>query len=138
MSTDEAELEALTETGHHVTGASGHEVHHGLTDLGYVKIAVALALITGLEVSLTYMDIGVLFLPLLIVLMVIKNENALWDVTQLRRHHYQVTLDNACQPRVKCVDNEDECGGGVGRPPGVERRRGRKQTYAGRNSGRTT
>jgi cytochrome c oxidase subunit 4 len=72
MSTDEAELEALTETGHHVTGASGHEVHHGLTDLGYVKIAVALALITGLEVSLTYMDIGVLFLPLLIVLMVIK------------------------------------------------------------------
>ena len=43
MSTDEAELEAFTDTGHHVTGSSGHEVHHGLTDLGYVKIAIALS-----------------------------------------------------------------------------------------------
>jgi cytochrome c oxidase subunit 4 len=72
MANDEAELEALTETGHHVTGASGHEVHHGLSDPGYVIVALALAVITGLEVSLTYMDIGKLFLPLLIVLMLVK------------------------------------------------------------------
>ena len=35
-------------------------------------VAFALAVITGLEVSLTYVDIGALFLPLLIVLMLIK------------------------------------------------------------------
>jgi cytochrome c oxidase subunit IV len=72
MSTDEQELEALTDTGHHVTGASGHEVHHGLSDPGYVVVALALSVITGLEVSLTYLDIGWAFLPLLIILMIIK------------------------------------------------------------------
>jgi cytochrome c oxidase subunit 4 len=72
MSTDEAELEAVTETGHHVTGASGHEVHHGLSDLGYVAIAAFLAAITGAEVTLTYIDIGPVFLPLLLVLMAVK------------------------------------------------------------------
>jgi cytochrome c oxidase subunit 4 len=70
--TDQAELEALTETGHHVTGSAGHEVHHGLSDPGYVVVAIVLAVITALEVSLTYIDIGPLFLPLLIVLMLIK------------------------------------------------------------------
>ena len=35
-------------------------------------VALALAVITAFEVSLTYIDIGPLFLPLLIVLMLIK------------------------------------------------------------------
>jgi cytochrome c oxidase subunit 4 len=70
---DVEELEALTETGHHVTGASGQaEFHQGLSDSKYVIVALSLAVITGFEVSLTYIDIGPLFLPLLIVLMLIK------------------------------------------------------------------
>jgi cytochrome c oxidase subunit 4 len=72
VTSDQAELEAVTETGHHVTGASGHEVHHGLSDPGYVMVAIVLAVITALEVSLTYIDVGPVFLPLLIVLMLIK------------------------------------------------------------------
>jgi cytochrome c oxidase subunit IV len=69
---DEAELEAFTETGHHVTGASGHEIHHGLRDSQYALIFVALVVVTALEISLTYMDIGAWFLPLMITLMTIK------------------------------------------------------------------
>jgi cytochrome c oxidase subunit 4 len=38
----------------------------------YIKVAVALAVVTGIEVALYYMDIGKLFLPALMVLMVIK------------------------------------------------------------------
>ncbi len=51
-----------------------HDEHHGLTDLGYIKVAAALAIITGIEVAISYMvdDLGVLFLPLLLGLMVIK------------------------------------------------------------------
>jgi cytochrome c oxidase subunit IV len=72
MSSDEAELEALTETGHHVTGASGREVHHGLGDSQYFYVFLALVFVTAMEVSLTYMDIGAWFLPLMISLMTIK------------------------------------------------------------------
>ena len=52
------------------TATETHE--HGLTDAGYVKIALILALITGLEVSTYYIDFGPLFLPLLLVMMVVK------------------------------------------------------------------
>ena len=45
---------------------------HGLSDAGYIKIALILALITGLEVSTYYIDFGPLFLPLLLVMMVVK------------------------------------------------------------------
>jgi cytochrome c oxidase subunit 4 len=50
----------------------GHDA--GLTDIGYVKVAIALAVITAIEVALSYMvdDLGRLFLPLLIGLMIIK------------------------------------------------------------------
>lgn len=48
----------------------GHE--HGLSDLGYVKIAVILAVLTAIEVSTYYVDFGPLFLPTLLVLMVVK------------------------------------------------------------------
>ena len=50
--------------------ADSHD--HGLTDAGYVKIAVILAVITALEVSTYYIDFGVLFLPLLLTMMVVK------------------------------------------------------------------
>lgn len=55
------------------TATETHESHeHGLTDAGYVRIAVILALITGLEVSTYYIDFGPLFLPLLLVMMIVK------------------------------------------------------------------
>lgn len=76
MTTGEAgavtETGQVTETGHHVTGASGEEVHHGPSDRQYVAIFVFLAVVTGAEVALSYSDIGPIFLPLLIVLMTIK------------------------------------------------------------------
>ncbi|CAB4870075.1 unannotated protein [freshwater metagenome] len=51
----------------------GHHEHaHGLTDLGYVKVAIFLAVLTGMEVSLTYVHIGAFFMPILLILMVVK------------------------------------------------------------------
>lgn len=43
-----------------------------MTDAGYIKIAIILALITGLEVSTYYVDFGPLFMPSLIIMMVVK------------------------------------------------------------------
>jgi cytochrome c oxidase subunit 4 len=47
---------------------------HGMTDLGYVKIAIALSIITAIEVLLSYQvdNLGAFFLPLLLGLMLIK------------------------------------------------------------------
>lgn len=49
-----------------------HDTEHGLSTTGYVRIAVILAAITGLEVSTYYVDFGGLFLPALLIMMVIK------------------------------------------------------------------
>ncbi len=51
----------------------GHD-DHGLTDFGYVKVAIGLAIVTAIEVALSYMkdDLGKLFLPLLLALMAFK------------------------------------------------------------------
>ena len=38
----------------------------------YVQIAAALAIVTAMEVALFYIDVGVLFVPALIVLMIVK------------------------------------------------------------------
>ena len=63
---------------------SGHEhTHHGehddvhddhWSDLKYVKLAIALAIVTAVEVALSYMvdDLGKAFLPLLLILMLVK------------------------------------------------------------------
>jgi len=70
MSTETTHVEP---SGHHDSGSFGHdEVHAGLTDMQYIVVAAILAVITGLEVSLTYIDIGVLFLPVLLILMAVK------------------------------------------------------------------
>ena len=60
-------MTTLTETHE---DADKHE--HGMTDAGYVKIAIILALITGLEVSTYYVDFGPLFMPALLIMMVVK------------------------------------------------------------------
>ena len=64
-----ATTDHLEHAGH---DSDGHDYVEHHPDSFYVKIALALALLTGLEVTLTYVNIGALFLPLLLTLMVIK------------------------------------------------------------------
>ena len=45
---------------------------HGATDKQYIIIALILAAITAAEVTLTYIDVGWLFLPALIIMMCAK------------------------------------------------------------------
>jgi cytochrome c oxidase subunit 4 len=45
---------------------------HGMTNAGYVRIALILAAITALEVSTYYIDFGPLFMPSLMIMMVVK------------------------------------------------------------------
>ncbi|MEI6298158.1 MAG: cytochrome C oxidase subunit IV family protein [Actinomycetota bacterium] len=52
------------------THADAHE--HGMSDAGYIKIAIILALITGLEVSTYYVNFGPLFMPALLTMMIVK------------------------------------------------------------------
>ena len=54
------------------TSHTAHEEQHGMSDAGYIRIAIILAAITGLEVSTYYVDFGVLFLPALLIMMAIK------------------------------------------------------------------
>ena len=73
MSTEHV-TEHVTEQAHadeHTVNLTGdHE--HGLSDKGYIVIALILAAITGAEVSLTYMHVGALFMPALLIMMVAK------------------------------------------------------------------
>ena len=66
-------------TGTHpaeIDAYDGHVEHghkHGMTDKGYVVVALILAVMTAAEVSLTYMGLpSALFLTLLLILMVAK------------------------------------------------------------------
>ena len=52
------------------TQSQNHE--HGMSDAGYIKIALILAAITALEVSTYYVDFGPLFMPSLMIMMVVK------------------------------------------------------------------
>ena len=52
------------------TPAEGHSLHPSPRD--YVHIAVVLAVLTALEVSTYFFDFGVIAIPLLVVLMVVK------------------------------------------------------------------
>jgi cytochrome c oxidase subunit 4 len=48
------------------------EGQHGATDKQYIIIAVILAAITAAEVTLSYVDVGWIFLPALLIMMVAK------------------------------------------------------------------
>ena len=54
------------------TSTEQHEQEHGMSDAGYIKIALILAAITALEVSTYYVDFGPLFMPSLLIMMVVK------------------------------------------------------------------
>lgn len=58
--TDTPESEAAASHAHHPTAAD------------YVRIAIILAVLTGLEVSTYFFDFGVVGIPLLVILMIIK------------------------------------------------------------------
>jgi cytochrome c oxidase subunit 4 len=75
----DTELTAAVDTEaqeHPIDAAHDDPAHgdhgHGATDFQYVMIAIALAGITALEVLVSYVDIGPLFLPVLLILMAIK------------------------------------------------------------------
>ena len=59
---------------HEVHPQPGHDDEHHWTDLHYIQLALALAVITALEVVLSYTkdDVGKLFLPLLLIMMAVK------------------------------------------------------------------
>ncbi len=45
---------------------------HGATDRTYIIIAVILCIVTAMEVTLTYIDVGPVFLPALLLMMAAK------------------------------------------------------------------
>ena len=57
-----------------VSEEDGHQEHHdhGLSDVGYIKIAVILAILTAIEVATYFFDFGVVEVPSLLILMVVK------------------------------------------------------------------
>lgn len=68
--------EPLTDGTEHITDATHADVHptdeHHPTPRQYVQIAAVLAILTALEVSASFVEIGPAFLPTLIILMVLK------------------------------------------------------------------
>jgi len=53
-------------------GHAGDHDGHGPSDAFFIKTALVLAVITALEVAASYIELGVMFLPILIGLMLIK------------------------------------------------------------------
>ena len=73
-----------------VTENEADAAHDGhWSDLKYVQLALALAVITGLEVAISYMvdALGALFLPLLLGLMLIKFFSVVLYFMHLRFDH---------------------------------------------------
>ncbi len=66
-----AATDTTTETGTEPATDHGHDEHHP-TPKSYVQIAVMLAILTGMEIAASYIELGALFLPLLLGLMTIK------------------------------------------------------------------
>ena len=58
--------------GEDLTADEYGEGHHGATDKQYIIIAAILALITAMEVTISYVHIGPVFLPVLLILMAAK------------------------------------------------------------------
>ena len=58
--------------GEDLTADEYGEGHHGATDKQYIVIALVLAVVTAMEVTISYVHIGPLFLPILLILMVLK------------------------------------------------------------------
>ena len=61
-----------TSTDHGTDAAHDEHAHHGPTDKQFITIFFILAAITAVEVVVSYIDIGPLFLPVLLGLMAVK------------------------------------------------------------------
>ena len=76
MSDSQVDMTGLDEAAaknRHDDGTDGvHGEHDHLSDNRYVVIAAILAAITGGEVAASYIDLGPVFIPLLLVMMAIK------------------------------------------------------------------
>ena len=59
-------------SGEDLTADEYGEGHHGATDKQYIVIALVLAVVTAMEVTISYVHIGPIFLPVLLILMVLK------------------------------------------------------------------
>jgi cytochrome c oxidase subunit 4 len=72
MSTTDLSTESAPEDEVDVRESDDHVDHW--TDLQFVYLALALAVVTAIEVALSYMvdDLGPFFLPLLLILMAVK------------------------------------------------------------------
>lgn len=70
-------LEAMSTDHEHDEGHG-----HGLTDKGYIVVALVLAALTALEVLVSYVHIGAAFMPTLLFLMTVK----FWIVVSFFMH----------------------------------------------------
>lgn len=61
-----------TTAEHSEHGTHDEHADHGLSIAGYVKVALILAALTGLEVATYFVDFGPFFMPVLLVLMCVK------------------------------------------------------------------
>ncbi|MCH9836877.1 MAG: hypothetical protein GKR86_02020 [Ilumatobacter sp.] len=75
----DVEASPATEHEHHLHGHhadAGHDGEHGphdaVSDNRYIVIAVILAVITAAEVAASYIDLGAVFIPLLLFMMAVK------------------------------------------------------------------
>jgi cytochrome c oxidase subunit IV len=69
MSTEAEHHESIAEQLHSDEFGEGQ---HGATDQTYIVVAVILAFMTALEVTISYIDIGPAFLAVLLILMAAK------------------------------------------------------------------
>ena len=65
-------MTAATETHTELNHSHDDHAQHGMSNAGYIRIALILAAMTALEVSTYYVDFGPLFMPALMIMMVIK------------------------------------------------------------------
>ncbi|MFM8529127.1 MAG: cytochrome C oxidase subunit IV family protein [Ilumatobacteraceae bacterium] len=70
---------------HDSHGHESHDEHAGHSNKHYYLVALALAILTGLEVMLRYVDVGAAFLPLLLILMGIKFVMVVLEFMHLRK-----------------------------------------------------
>jgi cytochrome c oxidase subunit 4 len=68
----------MTDTLETTTEDPAHDNHHGPTDKQFIGIFFFLAAVTGLEVLISYIDVGPAFLPLLLGLMAVKFFTVVW------------------------------------------------------------
>jgi cytochrome c oxidase subunit 4 len=65
-------MTAATETQTEHDHSHDDHAQHGMSNAGYIRIALILAAMTALEVATYYVDFGAFFMPVLIILMVVK------------------------------------------------------------------